>query len=208
MNAFFTYMVLGVSLSAPIGPINAAQLDRGARMGFTHAWLLGLGAMCADFIYMLLIYFGLAHFLNTPFMKTFLWTFGSFVLLYIGIETLKNINATPEISARGTQSGMNSFRSGFLMALMNPLNILFWLGIYGSILANSVQNQGLSLALWHSMGIFAGILLWDVVMALMASSFHRFAGPSTLRVISGVSGISLLGFGLYFGYQAFVQLFG
>lgn len=208
MNTFFTYMILGISLSAPIGPINAAQLDRGARLGFTHAWLIGLGAMCADIIYMLLIYFGLAHFLTTPFMKTFLWTFGSFVLLYTGIETLKNINVTPDITARGANTRMNSFHSGFLMALMNPLNILFWLGIYGSILVNSVQNQGLTHVIWHSMGIFAGILLWDVVMAMLASSFHRFAGPSTLRAISVVSAISLLGFGLYFGYQAFMQLFG
>lgn len=89
MNSFFTYIVLGISLSAPIGPINAAQLDRGARMGFFQSWMIGLGAMCADLVYMLLIYFGLAHFLNTPFMKTFLWTFGSFVLLYTGIDTLK-----------------------------------------------------------------------------------------------------------------------
>lgn len=95
MNAFFTYMILGISLSAPIGPINAAQLDRGARYGFTHAWLIGLGAMCADLVYMLLIYFGLAHFLSTPFMKTFLWLFGCFVLMYIGIETLQNIKKSP-----------------------------------------------------------------------------------------------------------------
>lgn len=44
MNTFMTYVVLGISLSAPIGPINAAQLDRGARFGFMHAWLVGLGA--------------------------------------------------------------------------------------------------------------------------------------------------------------------
>ena len=208
MNSFLTYMVLGISLSAPIGPINAAQLDRGARLGFLHAWLIGLGAMFADMIYMLLIYFGLAHFLNTPFMITFLWAFGSFVLLYTGIDTLKNFKAIPGTAIRGAENRLSSFRSGFLMALMNPLNILFWLGIYGSILAESVQNQGITQVLWHSLGIFAGILLWDVIMALLASSFHRFAGPLTLRVITAVAGSSLIGFGLYFGYQTYKQLFG
>lgn len=70
------YILLGLSLAAPIGPVNAAQLDKGVRYGFFHAWLVGLGAMAADAVFMLLIYFGLAHFLTTPFMKTFLWSCG------------------------------------------------------------------------------------------------------------------------------------
>lgn len=51
MSVLFSYIILGISLSAPIGPINAAQLDRGARHGFMHAWILGLGAMFADLVY-------------------------------------------------------------------------------------------------------------------------------------------------------------
>ncbi|NQX59504.1 LysE family translocator [Paenibacillus qinlingensis] len=209
MDAFITYVFLGISLSAPIGPINAAQLDKGARFGFTQAWLIGLGAMCADLLYMLLIYFGLAHFLTTPFMKTFLWLFGCFVLIYTGIDTLRNVKVTQEANPRDAQSsGVSSFRSGFIMALTNPLNILFWLGIYGSILAESVQNYGLTQVLWHTSGIFAGILLWDVAMATLASSFHKFGNRTTLQIISIIAGLSLIGFGMYFGYQAYKQLLG
>ncbi|KRE83745.1 amino acid transporter [Paenibacillus sp. Soil766] len=208
MDAFVTYLFLGISLSAPIGPINAAQLDKGARFGFTQAWLIGLGAMCADLLYMLLIYFGLAHFLTAPFMKTFLWLFGCFVLIYTGIDTLRNVKITKETSPRETQSSVSSFRSGFIMALTNPLNILFWLGIYGSILTESVQNYGLTQVLWHSSGIFAGILLWDVAMATLASSFHKFGNRTTLQMISVTAGLSLIGFGIYFGYQAYKQLTG
>ncbi|WP_068774954.1 LysE family translocator [Paenibacillus sp. FJAT-26967] len=202
MNHFMTYFFLGISLSAPIGSINAAQLERGARHGFTHAWLIGLGAMCADLIYMLLIYFGLAHFLTTPFLKTFLWFFGSFVLLYTGIETLQSLKVTNSNKDRIHPAHSSSFRTGFLMALMNPLNILFWLGIYGSILADSMQQFGMSNILLNSAGIFAGILLWDILMAGFASSIHRFGSPKLLPYISAVSGLSLIGFGLYFGYQA------
>ncbi|MEK3880869.1 MULTISPECIES: LysE family transporter [unclassified Paenibacillus] len=207
MNSFLTYIVLGISLSAPMGPINVAQLDRGARMGFLQSWMIGLGAMCADLVYMLLIYFGLAHFLNTPFMKTFLWTFGSFVLLYTGIDTLKNMNTASQTALRGEQTSISAFHSGFLMALMNPLSILFWLGIYGSILAKSMENQQFDQVLWNSIGIFVGILFWDLVMAMISSLFHQFTGPAVLRFISLAAGICLLSFGLYFGYQAFIQLF-
>lgn len=57
MQIFFSYILLGISLAAPIGPINAAQLDRGIRKGFFHAWMIGLGAVVADgFICLLYIW--------------------------------------------------------------------------------------------------------------------------------------------------------
>ena len=44
MNIFFSYIILGLSLAAPIGPVNAAQLDHGIKNGFLHSWFVGLGA--------------------------------------------------------------------------------------------------------------------------------------------------------------------
>ncbi|SDT11474.1 Threonine/homoserine/homoserine lactone efflux protein [Paenibacillaceae bacterium GAS479] len=206
MNSFLTYVVLGLALSAPIGPINAAQLDKGARFGFMHAWLVGLGAMTADALYMLMIYFGVAHFLDTEFMRTLLWSFGFFVLVYTGIDTLRASTLPLEKGAVGSASKLGSLRTGFLMALLNPLNILFWLGIYGSIIAGSSGQGGLSLLLLHSTGIFAGILLWDVIMASLASTLRRFASSRLLQGISGAAGLSLVVFGLYFGWKAVQQL--
>ncbi len=87
MAIFFSYILLGLSLSAPVGPINAAQLDKGIRFGFMNAWLVGIGGMIADALFMLLIYYGVAQFLDTPLIKTFLWLFGFFVLCYTGVAT-------------------------------------------------------------------------------------------------------------------------
>lgn len=88
LMVLLSYVLLGLSLSAPIGPINAAQLDKGIRGGFMPAWLVGLGAVMGDIIYMILVYLGVVHFLDTPFMKSFLWSFGFFILIYIGVESL------------------------------------------------------------------------------------------------------------------------
>jgi L-lysine exporter family protein LysE/ArgO len=89
INVFIGYIFLGLSLSAPLGPINAAQLDKGLRGGFMHAWAVGLGAVSADIIYMLLVYFGLIHMLDDPFVKVFLWLFGFFVLVYTGVDSIR-----------------------------------------------------------------------------------------------------------------------
>ncbi|NOU78975.1 threonine transporter [Paenibacillus sp. LMG 31459] len=208
MNVFIGYIFLGLSLSAPLGPINAAQLDKGLRGGFMHAWAVGLGAVSADIIYMLLVYFGLIHLLDDPFVKVFLWLFGFFVLVYTGVDSIKNTGDLSVAGLRGSDASLSrSYVSGFLMSLFNPLSILFWLGIYGSILAEAASNYPMQQLLIYSGAIVLGILLWDVTMAAASSLFRKFLTVRVLQVISILSGLSLIGFGFYFGVQAARLLF-
>lgn len=207
MNIWINHFLLGLSLAAPIGPINAAQMDRGIRGGFLHAWLVGLGAMVADGVFMLLVYFGVIHFLNIPFMKTFLLLFGFFILTYIGIESLINAGKTGNEMRSSKESLAKSFSAGFIMSISNPLSILFWVGIYGSVLADMIAKYNAKEVLLYSSAIMAGILLWDVLMALVASMFRKFLTARLLAAISIISGLSLIGFGLYFGFEAYRVLF-
>jgi threonine/homoserine/homoserine lactone efflux protein len=208
MNVFISHFLLGLSLAAPIGPINAAQMDRGIRSGFLHAWLVGLGAMAADGVFMLLVYFGVIHFLDIPFMKTFLWLFGFFVLTYIGVESLIGISNPGAPFRSGDEAPLKSFGAGFLMSISNPLSILFWLGIYGSVLADMIAKYEAHEVFLYSSSIMAGIMLWDILMALIASAFRRILTSRLLAAISVLSGLSLIGFGLYFGFEAYRALFG
>ncbi|MGG3891560.1 LysE family transporter [Metabacillus fastidiosus] len=207
MGIFFGYIFLGLSLAAPIGPVNAAQLDKGIKSGFFHAWLVGLGAMTADAIYMLAVYLGIVHFLEIPFVKTFLWSFGFFVLVYTGVESLLNAGKINFEARKQKESKSRSFFSGFLMSISNPLTILFWLGIFGSILAKTAAEHDAAHVAMYSGAIFIGLLLWDVTMATIASSCRRFLSAKILALISILSGFSLIGFGIYFGIQAFKLLF-
>lgn len=208
MNAFLSYILLGVSLAAPIGPINAAQMDRGIKSGFLHAWFVGVGAITADGIYMLTVYIGVVQFLDTAFMKTFLWLFGSFVLLYTGVESLAGAGKVNLVQQRNKEPLIKSFFSGFLMSISNPLTILFWLGVYGSILAKTASTLESQHLILYSSAIFIGLLIWDVMMAGVASGFRKFLTSGWLVFLSFLSGLSLIGFGIYFGIQALNVLFG
>lgn len=207
MSIFFSYVFLGLSLSAPLGPINAAQLDKGLRSGFLHSWLVGLGAMVADTCYMLIVYLGLIHLLNGEFVKTFLWLFGFFVLLYTGIESLRASAQKIEHFRSHDNSHLKSFTSGLLMSLLNPLSILFWLGIYGSVLAETMEKYEMQELLLYSSAILIGITIWDLFMAGIASIFRKYLTAFIIRFISILSGLSLIGFGIYFGIEAFKMLF-
>lgn len=207
MGTFFSYVLLGLSLAAPIGPINAAQLDKGIKNGFFHAWLVGLGAMAADGIYMATVYLGVVHFLEIPFMKAFLWCFGCFVLTYTGVESILSSRKIESHTRGNDNSPAKSFLSGFVMSISNPLTILFWLGIYGSVLAKTIATYDTFYVSLYSLAIFIGLMVWDICMALVASSFRRFLSDKLLVTISLFSGLSMVGFGIYFGKQAWVLIF-
>ncbi|SDC95675.1 Threonine/homoserine/homoserine lactone efflux protein [Paenibacillus sp. UNCCL117] len=207
MNTILSYFLLGLSLAAPIGPINAAQLDKGIKKGFMHAWMIGIGAILADAILMALIYFGVVHFLTTSFMRTFLWIFGCFVLIYSGVESLMGAGKLNDNQHRSSDTIAKSFFSGFFMSISSPLSILFWLGIYGSVLAETIAAYDRDHVLFYTGIMFTGLLVWDVTMAGLASTFRRFLTHRALTVISVLSGLSLIGFGLHFGIKAWQALF-
>lgn len=207
LNIFLSYVFLGLSLAAPVGPVNAAQIDRGMKGGFFHAWLFGLGAVTADVLYMALIYFGVAQFLTAPFLKTFLWLFGFFVLTYTGIESLvkaKEVSLMRE--GKGKEAYRKSFFSGLVISLSNPLSIMFWLGIYGSILAKTIEAYESYQLLICSSGILIGLFLWDLAMSFLAGTFRTFLSPRMIQATTWIAGLTLIVFGCYFGYQGVHEL--
>lgn len=207
-SILFSYILLGFTLAAPIGPVNSARLDKGIKNGFWHAWVVGAGSMIADGIFMLMVYLGMVHFLEIPIIQIFLWLFGGFVLIYTGIESIAGANSINLDNLRGKDSLAKCFLTGFIMSITSPLSILFWLGIYGSVLAKTVQMNGTSSLLIYSSMIFLGLTLWDILVAALTTGFRKFLKMGSLKAISVISGASLVGFGVYFGYQGIVSLFG
>jgi len=208
MNSIFTYIFLGVSLAAPVGPVNAAQLDTGIKNGFFHAWIFGIGALTADVLYMILVYFGVGQIIDSPLIQIILWAFGCFVLTYTGVESLLTLHKIEIDLKSGKKVRLKrSLVSGFFMSLLNPLTILFWLGIYGSVLAENSSNLSMNQVIIYSLAIIVGIILWDTTMATISSGARRLLSTKLLKIISILSAISMIGFGIYFGIQAYHALF-
>lgn len=208
MHSIFPYFLLGVSLAAPIGPVKATLLNLGIKNGFFHAWFFSLGAIATDIAYMLMVYLGIGRFIEYPVIKSILWSFGCFVLLYTGIENLLTLHKVKlDANFKKIVRLRYSFLSGFLMALLNPLTILFWLGIYGSVLVGGSEKLGeIEIAL-YSLFILLGIILVDFVMATISSGSRKILSSKFLSTISIISSLSMIGFGIHFGIQAYHSLF-
>lgn len=208
MNSIFTYIFLGISMAAPIGPVKSVLLNTGLKSGFFHAWFFSLGALTTDIMYMFIVYFGVGQFIDSPLMKIILWSFGCFVLLYTGIENLLSLHKIEVNLKFGKRVRLRkSILAGFFMSLLNPLTILFWLGIYGSILANTAGVSTGYQIIINSIAILVGIILVDFIMSFLSSGARKLLSTKLLKIVSLISSIIMIGFGIFFGIQAFQALF-
>ncbi len=208
MNSIFTYVFLGISMASTIGPVKTVLLNTGFKNGFFHAWFFSLGALTTDIVYMFVVYFGVGQFIDSLLLKTILWSFGCFVLLYTGIENLLSLHKIELDSNTGKRTRLRkSILSGFLMSLLNPLTILFWLGIYGSILAKTAGSFSGYQIIILSIAILVGIVLVDFTMAFFSSVARKLLSTKLLKIVSLISAILMIAFGIYFGKQAFNVLF-
>ncbi|MER2000020.1 MAG: LysE family transporter [Lysinibacillus sp.] len=204
MDSILTYMFLGISMAATIGPVKTVLINTGLKSGFFHAWFFSLGALTTDIMYMLIVYFGVGQFIDSMTLKVFLWSFGCFVLLYNGIENLLTLNKIEMNLKSGKRNRLRkSILAGFVMSWLNPLTILFWLGIYGSILAKTaVASSGYQIII-NSIAILLGITLMDFIYAFLSSVARKFFSTRLLKIVSLISSIVMIVFGIYFGMHAY-----
>ncbi|WP_163539101.1 LysE family transporter [Gracilibacillus sp. YIM 98692] len=205
-------IILGLSIAAPIGPINIEIIRRGMYQGLWASLLVGAGGMSSDLILMFLMYNGLSDFLTLNWIQIILLIFGTLVLTYTGIHGIVHRSETIDDSSESKDDRkkglINSYLTGISIAAFNPLNILFWLGVYGSILSNSFQNENIIRAFYINSMIFIGIGLWNVTLALSIHYSKIFLKPTSkmMTVISLTASLVLLGFGFHFAYEAISRL--
>lgn len=202
------FVVLGLSLSVPVGAITIEMVKRGLHGGFSPAWFVGMGGMSADVVLMLLIYFGVSNFLTQPAAQILIWLMGFIVLIYLGVNSIRGVSRQPggrTGSSPATGSLWKAYFSGFAIAISNPLNLVFWLGIYGSVLTTTLQSVSGGKVVLYSSAIFLGIAIWDLVVAVSVHYGKGFAGDRFMKWFSIAAGAVLIGFGLSFGWKAFIN---
>lgn len=209
IHLFFGPLFLGISLAAPVGPINLEMMKRGIKYGFWHSWLVGLGGMSADIGLMLLIYFGVSHYLTAEPVQVILLLLGSVMLGLIGFQSM---NMCPQIEtaqnlSKQTKSLYYAYGAGLLIAGVNPINLIFWLGVYGSVLSERLDEMSQGNALLFSCTIFVGVALWNLLMAVTIHFGKGFLGKKGLRWITVTAGLILVAYGCHFGWKGITGLF-
>jgi threonine/homoserine/homoserine lactone efflux protein len=196
-------IILGLTLAAPIGPVNLEIIKRGVNFGFRQSFFTGLGAMSADATYLTLIFFGLTAFLNIAFMKIFLGIAGSIILIYLGALSIKDYFQTIKSTGKSQQRLFNSsYITGYVLAISSPLTIVWWTGVFGALLASQTNSPTGVFTFISCLSILLGCFLWVFSLAVALHFGRKFINEKTTGFISLIAGVFLIVFGFYFMYQA------
>lgn len=209
---FLTAVALGLSVAAPIGPVNVEIIRRGLRWGPGAAFSLGCGAVSADCIYFLLavtLTDQARRLLESPAARGGVLLFGASLLILLGWGAVRAAGAAaaaeadsePKTSAR---TALRSWAVGLAITLGNPMTILLWLSIAASLGAASPGSGTAGAppgggALWTEViGVACGALGWVIFLSTLLGLARRRVTPRFLRGVNLVSGALLIGFGVRF----------
>jgi len=206
MDNLIRNVLLGISLAAPIGPSGVAVIQNGLRRGFLRAFITGVGVTMADATYLLLVYFGLSSFINMPLIKILIWALGALVLLYLCTQSLREAVKNVDLDRTMVPTNRNPLLVGYLVNISNPIAVVWWLGVFGSLLGTAVDGATKTSALLSSSTILIGILLWHSTMSLLTHWGKRILNEKTAKYITGIAGFALVLFGLRFAYYVVVTI--
>jgi threonine/homoserine/homoserine lactone efflux protein len=189
------YVLLGIAMAAAVGPVCIETVRRGLKHGFHYAFPVALGTAVADSTYILLVYFGLSGFLSDPRINSAMWVIGSLVLFFLSYKSFIGFKEGNHF--RGSIRRRNSFLTGFMIAITSPITIIWWLGIFGALVARLPREA----ALLNGFAIVAGGLAWFFSLSLLLHWGRRWIDEDRLRYVSLVAGIALSLFAAYFFYR-------
>ncbi|MGP8152848.1 MAG: LysE family transporter [Smithella sp.] len=199
-------IILGLSLAAPIGPVNVEIIKRGLNSGFKQAFLTGAGAMSADSTYLTFIFFGLTSFLNIAFIKIVLGIAGSFILIYLGLVSAKDIFHKAVVENQSRRMYKNSFITGYVLAISSPMTIIWWAGVFGALLASQTNAQTNLSTFLSCLSILLGCFIWVFFLTIALHWGKKIINEKMVGFISLIAGIFLIVFGIYFLYRTIILI--
>jgi len=206
MGLYFAYIMVGLAIAMPVGAITIEMTKQGLKNGFMHGWAVGIGGLTIDVLLILALYFGLAKYLALPYIQMPLWIIGAVFLFILAYDSIKN--ADKDITLAGekiNKSLAKTYRNGLLVAV-SPGNLVFWVSIFGTVLADSYSANEPNSFMIVAIGIVTGILLHDIGLLTIVSITRKIMNHQMIKWTSIVAGILLFGFGCYFLYEFYIDI--
>lgn len=193
-------VLIGILVSAPMGPIGALCIQRTLNKGRWSGFYTGCGAALSDCIYCLLTALSLA-FVNDYILRYQIWIeiLGSVALFVFGLYIYRRNPAGALRRADDKPPGYaRDFATGFLLTFSNPLIIFLILALFARF--NIVQEHWAITAAGF-LAIGAGALLWWLGITTAVSKMSSRFNVRSLWLVNRIIGSILIAFAA-FGFCA------
>lgn len=181
--------VIGILVSAPMGPIGMLCIQRTLSKGRWHGFITGLGAMVSDIVYAILTSLGMGVVVNfVEANQAPLQLGGSLVLAVFGYyiyqsNPVKNLRKQKECRLSFTQD----FITAFLLTFSNVLIVLLYIGLFarfGFILPD--HSVGMIVGGVGCIGI--GAVCWWLFITYIVSKLRKWFNVRGIWLMNRIVG--------------------
>jgi threonine/homoserine/homoserine lactone efflux protein len=184
---------LGFTAAASPGPLQAFLLDQSVRNGWRRTLPSSLAPLLSDGPILLLVLLILSQ---TPtWLLNLLRVVGGLFVLYLAWDALSAFRDSDNHMERSTLSPSGSLWKATVTNLLNPNPYIFWSFVAGPILVDG-WRQAPRFGLTFMIGFYAVLVLSLAGLIILFAAAGRL-DTRLARVLSGLSALALLIFGLY-----------
>jgi len=190
---FWKSLSIGMAVAAPVGPMSLLCIHRTLDHGQRSGLVFGAGVAAADLTYAAIAAFGVTA-VSSVLLAGTAWIrlVGSVLLIILGVRIALAAPRTDNRSA-SARSGRRVFLTAYGLTMTNPPTILFFAGIFAAVASMASASQSITFAV----GVFAGSMLWWLILTTLVSRSAAFFRPTVLLWINRLSGAVLIAFAVY-----------
>jgi len=187
-------IILGFSISAPVGPIGLLCIQRTLSQGKSAGFLTGFGAVTANIVYASIAVLGFSAVSSLLIQyEMLLKIFGTLFILYLGVKTF--LKKVPNQAAQlAGESKLMMFFSTFLLMITNPVTILNFTAMFAG-LGFGESEMTLQIALLLISGVFIGATCWWMFLSIVVSLLTKSIKPHLATINKG-AGLLIIGLAL------------
>ena len=202
-------LLIGVIVSAPMGPIGVLVVQRTLNKGRKPAFYTGLGAALSDMLYCLLTGLGLAF--VTDFIETnqqLLQIAGSVMIAaYAAYLFIHNPSRQLKAKPISANSYWRDFATGFLFTFANPLILFFIIGLFTRFNFLAPEFEAYHYIAGY-LSIAAGAVTWWMTVTYFVNKVRSHFNVRSMWIVNRVIAIILMIMalvGLITGIRSFIS---
>ena len=194
VDPFFGGMTFGLLLAIMLGPVFFALLQTSLHEGFKAGMFLAFGVFLSD-AGLITICYTFASFIRAidTHHKIMSWV-GGILFIGFGIYNFFQKIKVKEIDDNKKTVHAHFVLKGFLLNLLNPAVLFFWLGVVGLVSVKENYTRMDDLTFFGS--TLLTIFSTDVLKSYVAHRIKNLLRPKVMIWINRSIGIILVGFGV------------
>lgn len=195
---FFYGFIIGIVVSAPIGPVGILVIQRTLSRGRAHGFVTGLGIALSDVIYALMVLMGMS--VVTDFLEKeaqALKFIGGILMLVLGYMLFKSnpMKVFQPKAEEGTSRYSKDFVSSFLLTFSNAAIIFLFIALFSRF--NYVPSEmEFKFVMASLLSIALGATTWWYVITTYVAKLQKYINRRGLVIMNRLLGGLLFAIGI------------